>query len=201
VPVVADGDRFVFGQSLEAVAAFLRLGPTGHAALAPDVLVARWITVLRAAQRYVQQIPIERLNRRAVDTRDRTVGVLSHHVFRIAEAFVECAQGGVDYGAGLADIEPAAGTCTTGGEIAQYGESVIARLHQWWAMLPDKSARQTVQTFYGTQSVHELLERSTWHAAQHVRQLASVLERDGIDPEGPLIAEDLAGLPLPEGLY
>ncbi|HEX9673735.1 MAG TPA: hypothetical protein VGA12_09905 [Burkholderiales bacterium] len=44
-------------------------------------------------------------------------------------------------------------------------------------------------------------ERSTWHSAQHARQLIHVLERFGIEPDGRLTAEDLAGLPLPERLF
>jgi hypothetical protein len=49
--------------------------------------------------------------------------------------------------------------------------------------------------------LHQLLERSTWHPAQHARQLMAVLEGFGIAPDGPLSAEDLAGLPLPERLW
>jgi hypothetical protein len=51
------------------------------------------------------------------------------------------------------------------------------------------------------QPIHVLLERSTWHSAQHARQLAAVLERFGIEPDGRLTAEDLDGLPLPKGLW
>jgi len=58
-----------------------------------------------------------------------------------------------------------------------------------------------VHTFYGPQTVHELLERSTWHSAQHARQLMYVLERYAINPDGPLAEKDLAGLPLPQGLF
>ena len=46
-----------------------------------------------------------------------------------------------------------------------------------------------------------LFERSTWHSAQHARQLIAVLERFGIEPERRLGAAELAGLPLPEGLW
>jgi hypothetical protein len=46
-----------------------------------------------------------------------------------------------------------------------------------------------------------VFERSTWHSAQHSRQLADVLERYKIQPDGKLTAQDLAGLPLPERLY
>jgi len=52
-----------------------------------------------------------------------------------------------------------------------------------------------------TPPMHQLFERSTWHSAQHTRQLTAVLERFGIEPNGRLSAEDLAGLPLPEGLW
>jgi len=45
------------------------------------------------------------------------------------------------------------------------------------------------------------LERSTWHSAQHTRQMIAVLERLQLDPEGRLTSDDYAGLPLPEGLW
>ncbi len=50
------------------------------------------------------------------------------------------------------------------------------------------------------QTLHELLERSTWHSAQHAWQLIDLLERYRIDPDGPLVEEDLAGLALPKGV-
>ena len=199
VPVVARGEQFVFGQNLEAVAAFIGLQGTGHVPLPPEVLIKTWINVLRAAQRYVRQMPVERMNERAMESRDRTVRILSHHLFRIAEAFLESASDGIEYTIGLADREPQAGTCTTGDEITAYGNGVIERLQEWRKKLPD--GRQTLNTFYGPQTVHELLERSTWHSAQHARQLMYVLERYAINPDGPLAEKDLAGLPLPEGLF
>jgi hypothetical protein len=78
---------------------------------------------------------------------------------------------------------------------------VIERLENWEKYLSDESCRRNVQTFYGTQTLHELLERSVWHSAQHARQLIAVLERYGIKPDGPLGEKDLEGLPLPEGLF
>jgi hypothetical protein len=200
VPVVAKGEQFVFGQNLEAVAAFVGLHGTGHTPLPPDVLIEKWITVLRAAGRYVRQMPVERMNERAIETRDRTIRILSHHLFRIAEAFLESVIDGVEYGERVADVMPQAGTCTTGDEIARYGDGVIGRL-QDWGKFADRSSGQKVHTFYGPQTVHELLERSTWHSAQHARQLCYVLERYGINPDGPLVDDDLAGLPLPERLF
>jgi hypothetical protein len=58
-----------------------------------------------------------------------------------------------------------------------------------------------VGTYYGQQTAHELLERTTWHAAQHLRQLYFFLERMGIAPENPLTEEDYKGLPIPKDIW
>lgn len=201
VPVVALGEQYVFGQNLEDVAEFVGLRGTGHTPLPPGELIVRWVRVLRAAQRYLRQMPADRLNDRVIENRDRSIRLLGHHAFRIGEAFLETAVDGVEYAVQLANIPPQEGTFTTGEEIARYGETVIARLEQWWDGLADKSCRQKVKTFFGMQPLHMLYERSTWHSAQHARQLAAVLERFGVEPDGRLTVEDLAGLPLPERLW
>jgi len=201
VPVVAKGSAFVFGQNLEDVAEFVGLHGTGHTPLPPEQLIAKWVNVLRAVQRYVRQIPDARINERVIPNRDRSLRLMGHHVFRIGEAFLVTAVDGAEYAVQLANVPPADGTFLTGDEIARYGDTVIARLQQWWDGLADKSCRQPVKTFFGMQPMHMLFERSTWHSAQHARQLAAVLERFGIEPDGPLSTEDLAGLPLPERLW
>lgn len=201
VPVVSKGDQFVFGQNLEDVAEFVGLHGTGHTPLPPEQLIAKWVNVLRRAQRYVRQIPNDRINERVIPNRDRSIRLLSHHLFRIGEAFLETAVDGIEYAVQLANVPPKDGTFMTGDEIARYGDTVIACLQQWWDGLADKSCGQQVKTFFGMQPIHMLFERSTWHSAQHVRQLAALLERYGIEPDGRLTAEDLAGLPLPERLW
>ena len=197
VPVLARGEQYIFCQNLEDVAEFVGLQGTGHTPLPPEALITKWTIVLRAAQRYVRQIPDKRLNDRAIDNRDRSIRLLSHHIFRIGEAFLETAIDGVEYWVQLANVPPQDGTYTTGEEIASYGDSVIERIENWWARLDDKSCQQKIKTFYGTPPTHQLLERSAWHSAQHTRQMIAVLERFGIEPDVRLTAEDLAGLPLP----
>jgi hypothetical protein len=201
VPVVARGDQYVFAQNLEDVAEFVGLQGTGHTPLPPAELIVRWPLVLRAVQRYIRQMPAARLEERVIDNRDRSIRLMGHHVFRIAEAFLEAAVDGVEYSAVLANAAPADGSFNTGAEIAAYGGDVVARLERWWATLEDRSCTQRIGTFFGPQPVHMLFERSTWHSAQHARQLMAVLERFGIEPDGRLTAADLAGLPLPEGLW
>jgi hypothetical protein len=62
---------------------------------------------------------------------------------------------------------------------------VRQRLAAWWAAKPDKSARETVQTYYGPQLLHKYLERSTWHVGQHVRQWVMLLGMAGIAAAPP----------------
>jgi hypothetical protein len=201
VPVVALGEQYVFAQNLEDVAEFVGLQGTGHTPLPPDQLILKWVLVLRAVQRYLGQVPAARMEERVIDNRDRSIRLMGHHVFRIAEAFLETMEDGVEYSAQLANQAPADGTFTEGDEIGAYGESVIRRLERWWDGLGDKSCGGKVKTFFGMQPVAALFERSTWHSAQHARQLAAVLERFGVEPQGRLTKVDLAGLPLPEGLW
>jgi hypothetical protein len=201
VPVVAKGENYVFGQNLEDVAEFVGLQGTGHKPLPPDQLIKKWAMVLRALQRYVRQMPTERLNEDVIPNRPRSIRLLGHHAFRIAEAYLDTAENGVEYSVGHANIPPKDGTCVTGAQIADYGEAVIQRLQKWWDGLPDKSLSWKTKTYYGMQPMTMVFERSTWHSAQHARQLAHVLERYGITPDQKLTAEDLAGLPLPERLF
>ena len=186
---------------MEDVAEFVGLQGSGHSPLPPEALFGKWITVLRASQRYVRQIPNPRLPERAIENRDRSIRLLSHHIFRIGEAFLDTALDDVEYRTNNANVPPGDGSCMTGVEIAAYGDGIIERIENWWTQLEDKSCRQKVRTFYGTPPMHQLLERSTWHSAQHARQMIAVLERLGIEPENRLTAEDLAGLPLPEGIW
>ena len=201
VPVVSKGEQYVFGQNLEDVAEFVGLQGTGHTPLPPHELIAKWTNVLRIAQSVVRQIPDDKMSERVIPNRDRAIRLLTHHVFRIGEAFLETVTDNVAYAVQHANVPPAEGTFTTGKQVADYGDQVIARLEKWWSQLADKSCAQNVPTYYGPQPMHQLLERSTWHSAQHTRQLAAVLERYGIQPERRPSPQDLAGLPLPERLW
>jgi len=201
VPVLAKGAQYIFCQNLEDVAEFVGVQGSGHTPLPPEILFTKWGVVLRAARRYILQLPDERFGERVIDNRDRSIRLMSHHIFRIAEAFLQTAIDDLEYRVNNANIPPEEGTCLTGAEIAAYGEEMIASVEAWWDRLDDKSCRQKIKTFYGTPPMHQLFERSTWHSAQHTRQLIAVLERFGIEPDGRLSADNLAGLPLPEGLW
>ena len=156
--------------------------------------------MLRAAQRYVRQIPDDKMNERVIPNRDRSIRLLAHHVFRIGEAFLET----VDRRRRVRDParERAArrkAPSRAGARSRTTASEVIARLEAWWAGLADKSGTQMLTTYYGPQPLHMVLERSTWHSAQHARQLAHVLERFGIEPKRRSRRKSWPGCRCPSG--
>jgi glutaredoxin/uncharacterized damage-inducible protein DinB len=199
VPVVARGGEFVFAQALEDVSRFIGRKFAAKR-LPPQELIDKWLTVLRAAQRHVQQLPATRLAERAVHSRDRSIRDLAYHVYQVPDAFLQAVENGLEDLTTTYNASPPASVVSTR-DIQKYGEGVTARIERWWSQLPDKSCRQKVKTYYGERSLHELLERCTWHSAQHARQIVAVLERLGVAPPGPLTAADYAGLPMPKGLW
>lgn len=189
------------GQSLEDVAKFVGVS-TGHSRLPPQEILDKWIVALQAAQRYMRQFPTARINESAVENRHRPIRTLGHHVFYIVEAYLKAVTEKIEYSPSNTNV-PAAdeNKYQTGDQIAQYGEGVITKLRSWWDGSKNRSFAQIVPTSYGAQELHEVFERSAWHAAQHVRQLGAVLERFGIEPDGRLKPDDLKGLPLPERIW
>lgn len=199
VPVVARGSEYVFAQELADVSRFVGREVTFRRLPAPE-LVKKWLTILEAAQRHVVQLPPERLAERATPGRDRSIRDLAYHVYQIPDAFLQAVEDGVEDLTAVYNAPPPAATKTPG-DIRAYGAAVSARLRRWWAGVEDKTCAGSLQTYYGSQPLHHVLERSTWHSAQHARQIVAVLEGFGIAPEGPLTPEDYAGLPMPAGLW
>ena len=196
VPVVARGGEFVFAQSLSVVVRFLGLYINLHAKLSPQQLIDKLDLVLGAALRYVRQIPAEKLEQ-PFRNRNRPIRLLAHHVFRIPEAFVEAMRDRRELTYELIMQPPGDGLRSTD-DLVRYGAGVRAAVRQWWKSYPDSSCGQMMDTYFGRHRVHEVLERSAWHPAQHARQLMLLLDELGIEPDGRLSAQDLAGLPLPE---
>jgi hypothetical protein len=198
VPVVSRGDKYTFAQNMRDVAKFLGLDEAGTEQLPPTELVSRMASVLETASRLIRQIPDDKLGGK-LPNRDRTYRVLSFHIFRIPEAFLETARGGT-LSTGMLG-KPPPDDMQTSAAIADFGDQVRRDVVRWWAGLANKTARQPVDTYYGRQPMHDLLERTTWHSTQHVRQIGLVLETLGITPDRPITPAQMAGLPLPEKVW
>jgi hypothetical protein len=196
VPVLSRGDEYVFAQNIGHVVTFLGLNEATGPALSPAELIARLDRFLSAGIRLIPQMPDDRLDTE-VPNRPRSYRVLGHHIFRIAETFLEVTAGAsLTYG-NLTALPPDAMRRTA--DIVGYGADVQRRLAVWWDAKPDKSGQDKVQTYYGEQTLHEYLERSTWHVGQHVRQWIMLLGMAGITPD-PVDA-DFAGLPMPSQVW
>lgn len=198
VPVVSRGTEFVFAQNLSDVADFVGV-TRPEAGLFPAELVARLDRVLTVAQSHARQLPQE-ISQRQLPGRNRTYLDLAYHIFVIAEAFLKAAQGGVLTYDFFERRPPS--SIKEGRAVAVFGQSIRDAVSAWWdktnhgAILPDR-----LLTYYGPQTVPDLLERTTWHAAQHTRQLEAVLSAAGVQVADALSDADLEGLPLPDHVY
>jgi hypothetical protein len=198
VPAVVHGDRAVHGWNPAGYAALLGVDYRVTERLAPADLAGRLDRVLAAAEALVRMLGEAELRARPPE-RDRSVGDLAYHVFRLSLAFVD----GVDRGHFPESWlqETPSPTLDGGPALASYGALVRARLAGWFEGAGPDDYRRVIETYYGPQTGHELLERTTWHAAQHLRQLYALAHRLGVTPPAPLPTDAFEGLPLPAALW
>jgi hypothetical protein len=196
VPATILGDRIVHGWNPKALAELVGAEYEEREQLPPAELARRLDNVLAATQRAMRQIPREHLGMKAPG-RDRSVHQLGFHVFRISAAFVDTREQG-HLGSGVFD-EQAPADMADGEAVARYGDTVRRRIAAYVAR-PDW-CEGSVSTYYGPQSTHDFMERTTWHAAQHLRQIYWFLDRMGVKAEAPLTDADLAGLPIPRDVW
>jgi hypothetical protein len=198
VPVLSRGDDYVFAQNIGHVVKFLGLNEATGPVLSPAQLIARLELFLDAAARFIPQMPDDHLTVE-VPNRPRSYRVLGHHIFRIPETFLEVAAGATLTYESLTALPPDAMQRTA--DIVAYGSDVHRRLATWWNAKADKSGKETVQTYYGPQLLHEYLERTTWHSGQHVRQWMMLLRLANIEPDHPLGDDAFTDLPMPSSVW
>jgi len=196
VPAVVAPGGVVHGWNPGALADLVGVRYEATQRLSPAMLAERLDRVLAAAGRVVAVVEPEQLALRHPG-RDRSLHQLAYHLFRLSLAFRDamverrlpetCLQEQAP--SGLAD----------GPALAGYGAAVRAALRGWLGA--DDAAAGTVETYYGPQSGHELLERTVWHALQHLRQIHALLENAGAPPPEPLDPSLLERLPLPQSVW
>jgi hypothetical protein len=196
VPATIVGDRAVHGWNPKGLAELVGVPYVERRQLTPAELARRLDAVLAATQRALRQVPREHLGMKAPG-RDRTVRQLGFHVFRLSAAFVDTREQGHLSERWFEENPPA--ELADGDAIARYGDTVRRRLAAYHAR-PDW-CDGAVSTYYGPQSAHDFMERTTWHAAQHLRQIYWFLDRMGVRAESPLTDADLDGLPVPRDVW
>ena len=197
-PAVSLGDRFVHGWNPEGYAALLGVEYRAAKKFTPAELASRLDRVLESGQQLIERFDARQLDHIPAE-RKRTVRDLGYHAFRVGLSFVDA----VDR-ASLPESwfeERAPAELVAGADVARYGALVRARLSGWFQGAGGDEYKRTVETYYGPQAADDLLERTTWHCGQHVRQLYVLAERLGVKPPAPLPMDALAGLPLPEAIW
>ncbi len=201
VPIVSKGDAWVDGQSLKDVARLVGIKHTATRQYPPDELVRRLFAVIDGAGRYIEQIPAAQLESTVLPNRPRSLTQLGYHLLNVADAFVEHEEGiALTFEAYCREPEP--GTMTKA-ELLGYGARVRERVAAWWETKgQSRNWKDRADVYYAEQTMHDYLERTTWHAGQHTRQLMWMMEGTlGIIPDRPLGAETFGGLPMPESIW
>ena len=196
VPVLSRGDKYTFGQSTKQIVDFLGLTEKSGPELSTDELAARVTKFMDAALELIPLMPADRLDTH-VPGRPRSYRSLAFHLFRVVDAFLD-ANENVTLVQAMFREEPAADASTA--SLVAYGTKVRDRFLAWWRA-GDTAPSKTLQTYYGPQSLHELMERTTWHSGQHVRQYMMLLEKEGVTHHRPLVTSDFAKLPMPQNVW
>ena len=197
--MVSRGTDFVFAQVIKDVVDFLGLADDTRPELSPAELAARYLHVLETAIRLTRQMPDAELANE-LPNRPRSWRVLMHHLFQIPNAFLDMDATGTPMR--YEDVTaPPPDDMRSSADIADFGERTRERFHGWWEEAGDQDFDREMEVYFGTTSRHEMLERTVWHTTQHVRQLASLLDRAGVQPDAPLTPEDIRGLPLTDKVW
>jgi hypothetical protein len=198
VPAVAVGDRVVHGWNPAGYAELVGVTYKPAVKLAPSVLAERLDRVLASTEALVRLIPDARMEWTPPE-RKRPLADLGFHVFRLSLGFIEAADRGSFPASVHAETAPA--ELRTGEGLARYGALVRARLSGWFAGAGGDEFTRTIEAYWGPIGAHDLLERTAWHAAQHLRQLYILSGRIGLTPSAPEPIAAYEDLPLPAAIW
>lgn len=211
-PAVIKGDRGVPGMDLVGIAELVGIDYEAPSILPPAELIERYTAVNSALRRLTAQFPESDLDYKSPD-RDRSMRELIAHAASAIQEFLHATE--VDeyvYGNKHGDngafnarfaVGGELGRSGTIAELVEYVDRMQRDLTSWWEDWGyEDPLDRVVGTPFGHVTLHEILERGVWHTAQHTRQVQYFLsERLGVQVVDPLTDDELAGLPLPEGIH
>jgi glutaredoxin len=228
MPVLRRGDRWVSGFDLGQVDELVGIAhdPAGRV-LTVDELVERAARLLDLAADAASRIPAEHEDD-PTPTLVKNAGHDAFLFFRDGQPYVPHATSKllVDHIAGHGEKFKRFALCADGvhelgfgltfdGDAAAYGEPVRAvpmyrvvdqmrltasDVRAWAKVRPACDFSTVMETHYGPQTIHQLLQTMTCSLAQHTRQVVDVVERLGVEVEGPTEL-DLEGLLMPAGIW
>ena len=86
-------------------------------------------------------------------------------------------------------------------EIGDQVDDILGRLHRWLEAGPDDVERVVVAYDGRRQTRREALQANAYSMAQHTRQLMSMVQDLGIEPQEPLQEADYEGLGVPAAVW
>lgn len=197
VPALCVGDQCVNGVHLATVADLLGVPYAEPVRLTPSELREKYRIAIDALCRLTAQIDASSATL-ALPGRERTLVEVAGHAACVMRYFLGKYDDD-DYALFFDDLEP---TTVDPQQIADYARETHAQFEAWWSEGGvDDPLDTVVPIYWGHRTLHEALEREVWHTAQHTRQVAFMLEKAGVDPDGPLSAADLQGLPVPDRVF
>jgi len=145
-------------------------------------LAAQLDRILAAGEGMIALVPDQR--DLECDGRDLAARDAAFHMFRQSLAFADA----MDLGRLPAEWFQAKmpRDLRGGSDVARYGALVRARLGGWFEGAGPAEYTRTIETDRGEEQGHALLERTTRHAAERLRQLRALLEGPGPRAEQPL---------------
>lgn len=198
VPAMVHRGQLVFGWNPGAYARLAGVDYSDVPKLTPAELAARLDQILALAQAALRRAPDAQLSVEGPG-RKRSFRQLAFHTFRLSAAFVDALERDGLEEAWLQEEAPP--EMATGAQVAAYGDSVRERLRRWFRQARPAIYGETAYTYYGDCTVHSLLERTTWHAGQHMRQLYDLLTRHAIAPDAKLDPAVFKDLPMPKAVW
>ena len=198
VPAVQVGDRAVHGWNPQGYADLLGVTYKAATQLSPRELAERIDRILAAAQTLVNRFSAAQLDV-VPPERKRSIRDLAFHVFRVGRSYIDA----MDQGR-LPETwfdERAPEGMHDGGDVARFGALVRGRIAGWFEGAGPEEFERTVDVYYGPQGSHDLLERTTWHCGQHLRQLYVLAERLKVPTAGPLPVHLFRDLPIPDAIW
>ena len=192
VPVVATQAGAVYGIDLREVAQLVAVAPDEGPALGASELIDRVCQLLAHSQMILRNVDLSFLSYTPPD-RNRSVLGLVNHIVEIASCLCDVVDGKT-FDESMANAEPLneLDSETLDKRATEVTRTVHALQTNW---------QRRVTTYYGTRSMHEILERSAWHIAQHLRQLEYFSSLCDVELPRRLTVADLEGLPLPRNVW
>lgn len=198
VPATVAGRDVVSGWNPKALADLVGVSYDDIPALSPEALLARLDRILRLAQTVISGLETEMLEVKH-PSRDRTLYDLAYHVFKLSDSFVDAVEQARLLREWLVEKTPAG--IDTGSALADFGVKVRRRFSAWKKDASPHVYEKKINTYYGEQQAWALLERTVWHAGQHLRQIFDLLKENGMTPAVSLDESLFEDLPMPTEVW